>query len=227
MLSPKNHVISIYGDGLAANRNAVYIWHLIHGVPLKMSKIIGKQQLTDQAITLFRAKGYSATSIDDIVKLCGITKGSLYYHFRSKEELALAAMDKVHSYFMHNVFNIIENVEHPGAADLALFNRVVEEFFLLHPDGCLLANLSLEIGVSSKSFRAKICHFFDDWRNCYAKVFALNSPPLQAKVLAEDAVAIVHGCLLMYRIDGNIEPLRRQNLSLVSLVSIGGNGSLQ
>ena len=187
-----------------------------------MGKQVGKQQLTDQAIALFRAKGYSATSIDEIVKACGITKGSLYYHFRSKEELALAAMDQVHRHFSDHIFHLITAVENPGVNELAAFDEAVETFFLVHPDGCLLANLSLEIGASSELFKARIRRFFDDWRACYAEVFAGTHPPARAATLAEDAVASVHGCILMHRIDGNIEPLRRQHRKLLALASQEG-----
>jgi AcrR family transcriptional regulator len=192
-----------------------------------MGKVVGKQHLTDQAITLFRSKGYSATSIDDIVKSCGITKGSLYYHFRSKEELALAAMDQVHRYFIDHVFHLIADVEHPGIAELMEFNQAVEMFFTTHPDGCLLANLSLEVGASYDLFKERIRHFFSDWRACYAKVFAIDYSPTRAAALAEDAVATVHGCILMHRIDGNIEPLRRQHRNLLALISREGPGLLQ
>ncbi len=194
-----------------------------------MGKLAGKQQLTDQAIALFRAKGYTATSIDDIVKACGITKGSLYYHFRSKEDLALAAIEEVRCYFIDHVFCFITKAESPGASALAAFNHAVETFFLAHPDGCLLANLSLEIGADSPLLRERIHSFFDDWRACYVKVFTIDYSPTRARTLAEDAIAIVHGCILMYRIDGNIEPLRRQNCSLLALVSqeSGGGGPLE
>jgi AcrR family transcriptional regulator len=172
----------------------------------------------EQAISLFRAKGYSATSIDEIVKACGITKGSLYYHFRSKEELALAAMEQVHAYFSAHVFGLIVGADHPGASELDAFNQAVEAFFVTHPDGCLLANLSLEIGAAHGLFGERIRSFFNDWRNCYAKVFREICSPARADTLAEDAVAFVHGCILMYRIDGNIDLLRRQHRRLLALL---------
>lgn len=184
-----------------------------------MGKRVGRQQLLDQATALFRAKGYSATSIDEIVKACGITKGSLYYHFQGKEDLALAAMDEVHRFFKEHVFASITDAGEPGATELEKFNSAVEAFFLTHPDGCLLANLSLEIGRCSDLFKGKIRRFFDDWRACYAAVFARDYSPTRAATLAEDAVAIVHGCILMHRIDGNIEPLRRQHRQLAGLIS--------
>lgn len=183
-----------------------------------MGKQISKQQLLDRATEFFRAKGYSATSIDEIVKACGVTKGSLYYHFSSKEELALAVMDQVHRYFTEHIFRLIVDVEHPSAQELQAFNHAVEEFFLTHPDGCLLANLSLEIGAHNERFTQRIRRFFEDWRTCYVAVFTRDHSPSHATTLAEDALAIVHGCILMHRIDGNIAPLRRQHNNLVALL---------
>jgi AcrR family transcriptional regulator len=184
-----------------------------------MGKQVGKQQLLDRATEFFRAKGYSATSIDEVVRACGITKGSLYHHFRSKEELALAAMDQVHGYFEEHIFKLIVDAERPGARELEAFNLAVEEFFFSHPDGCLLANLSLEIGKTNALFSQRICRFFEDWRMCYFLVFREGRTPSRATMLAEDAVATIHGCILMHRIDGSISPLRRQHRNLVNLLA--------
>ncbi len=183
-----------------------------------MPKLASKDALVDRAIELFRAKGYSATSIDEIVSACGITKGSLYYHFKSKEELGLAAMDKVHAYFTDCIFSLVTAAEEPGAPELKAFNRAIEEFFLSHPDGCLLANLSLEMGTGFELFRDRIRRFFADWQRCYAKVFERNHSRAQAAKLAADAVAAVHGCIMMQRIAGSIEPLRRQHATLAGLL---------
>jgi TetR/AcrR family transcriptional repressor of nem operon len=52
-----------------------------------------KTRLLDAALQSIRAKGYSATRIEDICKTAGLTKGSFFHHFDSKEALALAAAD--------------------------------------------------------------------------------------------------------------------------------------
>jgi TetR/AcrR family transcriptional repressor of nem operon len=51
-----------------------------------------KTKLLDAALKVVRAKGYSATRIEDICAEAGLTKGSFFHHFRSKEDLALAAV---------------------------------------------------------------------------------------------------------------------------------------
>lgn len=63
-----------------------------------MAKHIGEPNPAGSSSQLFSRQGYSATSIDEIVKACGITKGNLYHHFSSKEALVLAAMDQVHAH---------------------------------------------------------------------------------------------------------------------------------
>lgn len=49
---------------------------------------VSRQQILDVAAKLFRARGYTETSLRDIGRLAGMKAGSLYYHFTSKEELA-------------------------------------------------------------------------------------------------------------------------------------------
>ncbi len=52
-----------------------------------------KTRLLQAALHVIRAKGYSATRIEDICEAAGLTKGSFFHHFESKEALALAAAD--------------------------------------------------------------------------------------------------------------------------------------
>jgi len=50
-----------------------------------------KTKLLDAAMNVIRAKGYAASTIDDICLAAGVTKGSFFHHFKSKDELAIAA----------------------------------------------------------------------------------------------------------------------------------------
>lgn len=52
-----------------------------------------KTRFLDVALHVIRAKGYTATTIDDICTAAGLTKGSFFHHFGSKEELAISAAE--------------------------------------------------------------------------------------------------------------------------------------
>src|SRR6186997_1821223 len=52
-----------------------------------------KERLTDAAMDLIWENSYGTTSVDDICQRAGAKKGSFYYFFKSKSELAAAALE--------------------------------------------------------------------------------------------------------------------------------------
>jgi AcrR family transcriptional regulator len=57
------------------------------------SKERTRQRLLAQAQRLFRERGYAATSLEQIAEAAGVTKGAIYGHFASKEDLMLSALE--------------------------------------------------------------------------------------------------------------------------------------
>jgi TetR/AcrR family transcriptional repressor of nem operon len=50
-----------------------------------------RTKLLDAAMAVIRAQGFAATSVDELCRVAGVTKGAFFHHFRSKEELGVAA----------------------------------------------------------------------------------------------------------------------------------------
>lgn len=51
-----------------------------------------RTRLLDTAVTVIRAQGYAGSTVDDICAAAGVSKGSFFHHFKSKDELALGAV---------------------------------------------------------------------------------------------------------------------------------------
>lgn len=53
-----------------------------------------RSRLLDAACDVIRARGYAATSVDDLCRAAGVTKGAFFHQFGSKEALGVAAADR-------------------------------------------------------------------------------------------------------------------------------------
>jgi TetR/AcrR family transcriptional regulator, transcriptional repressor for nem operon len=52
-----------------------------------------RSKLLDAALSVIRAKGYSATTVDELCADAGVTKGAFFHHFKSKDALGVAAAE--------------------------------------------------------------------------------------------------------------------------------------
>src|SRR5262245_2874839 len=113
---------------------------------------VTKLKLLDAARELMLAKGYTATSVDDICEAAGLTKGSFFYYFESKEHLgrlvaerfAASAREQFQSAPFHQkkdpldrVFGrvdfFLESSRRPGSAKGCLLGTFVQELAETHP----------------------------------------------------------------------------------------------
>jgi TetR/AcrR family transcriptional repressor of nem operon len=72
-----------------------------------------KRKLLDAALHAIRAKGYTATRVEDVCDEAGLTKGSFFHHFKSKEELAVAAAE----YWSLRTGQLFRGAEYHAATD--------------------------------------------------------------------------------------------------------------
>ncbi|MBF8258726.1 MAG: hypothetical protein HW377_1100 [Actinobacteria bacterium] len=72
-----------------------------------------REQIIEEALQIFSVKGYFNTSINDILAATGLTKGGLYGHFASKEELWGAAYERAVGIWKEIVFSGVREIADP------------------------------------------------------------------------------------------------------------------
>ena len=108
------------------------------------------------AYELFRSHGVTAVGVDRIVADAGVAKTTLYRHFRSKEELVLAVLDRHEQVWTRGWLERVslDGGETPEAKLLAIFDAFDEWFRQDAYRGCLFTNVSIEARADSGPLRA-------------------------------------------------------------------------
>ena len=84
---------------------------------------VRKQEFLDAAIDVFSEIGYERATINDILKKVGVTKGSFYYYFKSKEDVLKAAASRQ----AEILIGIIRNVSDSEEETLNKINSIVHK----------------------------------------------------------------------------------------------------
>jgi AcrR family transcriptional regulator len=88
-----------------------------------------RQQILQAAFEAFAESGYDKTTMDDIVKRSGLSKGTLYWHFKNKHDLLLATIEMAMGDMYENM-RIILAQEGPASQRLHLaYVEAMEQFF--------------------------------------------------------------------------------------------------
>lgn len=76
-----------------------------------------KERIVDASIKLFIEKGYEQTTIQDILDALNLSKGGLYHHFKSKEEILEVVKQKRSQYAAQRAHDLIENTKETNAKE--------------------------------------------------------------------------------------------------------------
>lgn len=121
--------------------------------------------MIETARQLFLAKGYEATGVAEILRECGVNSGSLYYFFKTKEDLLLAVLDlyleKLRPWVVDPIF---ERVSDPIERVFALLDGYRMMLTMTGcKQGCPIGNLAIEMSEKSDGARDKIAQNFVNW----------------------------------------------------------------
>jgi TetR/AcrR family transcriptional repressor of nem operon len=170
-----------------------------------------KSAVLDAALQVIRTKGYTATTLDDICAVAGVTKGSFFHHFPGKEDMTLAAIE----HWNRTTADLFEHADFQrkkdprdrvlGYLDLrkALLQGEVEEFT------CLLGTLVQETFDTHPRLRDACnagisAHARNVERDlAAAKAQHVPAAPWDPKALALYTQAALQGAFVLAKAKGN------------------------
>jgi len=182
-----------------------------------------RERILDASRALIMANGFAGTSIDEILKSTGLTKGAFFHYFKGKADLAreLVEWHARQDLAMFKDLLAKAEAESDDPLDQALmFLRLFEEFISNSDDpspGCMYAVYTYESMQFDPSVRDFVSDILRQWTSMYVRKFQEvidcypPAMPVTARELAEMIVSIIEGGLVLQRAHGDFRVTARQS----------------
>lgn len=116
---------------------------------VRMNALNKRDRLVESAATLFHRKGFASTSLADIAKDADIPIGNVYYYFKTKEELALSALQRHKEHYEELFKALDESIDDPRQRlkkCIEYYETQAEEFARY---GCPIGKIVLDTDAQS------------------------------------------------------------------------------
>jgi TetR/AcrR family transcriptional repressor of nem operon len=178
------------------------------------------------------AKGFGATSIEEVIVEAGITKSGFFYHFRDKNELAremlkryVASNDQLFDEIFARGRELSDDPLQAFLISLKLLAEVMSDLPNGHP-GCLIASICYQERLFDREVRELTARSVRSWnarfRSVLGEIAAVHAlrDPVDLDDLAEMLSCVVDGGIIMSKTLGDPSRLTRQVLAFRSFVKL-------
>lgn len=175
-----------------------------------------RQMLINIGTVIFTQKGFSSTSLDEIVVSAKIPKGSFYYYFRGKEDFAIEVIKNYGNYFSRKLERILNDQTKSPIGRLKAFMNEATYGVMRYEfkRGCLIGNLGQEMASLEEGFRIALLDVIRDWRDrieaCIeeAKQIGEINVTLDSGVLSRFFWSAWEGAVLCSKLEQSEKPLQ-------------------
>lgn len=175
-------------------------------MPLQKTTV---KEIIKSSIKVFREKGYYRTSINDLAKETGLTKGVFYHHFTNKEDIMKTALTTLSSYFEKRVFALAHDNTQPPEKRLDEITDAYLAAVTMDSGGCFFANTILETAQNEDTFLEHIKVFFDNWRKAMVAIFQNKYGEDKSQRIAEEIIVDIEGALILTQLNKDFTILER------------------
>jgi len=170
-------------------------------------KAFNEEEVIDKAVEIFWAKGYEATSMQDLIDAMGIQRGSLYGAFGSKQQLFLKSLKRYGSVVVKKLLEILESKPSAIESIELFFAQLVEHLLTAGAlRSCLVTNSAIERGLRDEETKQQVLHLLKALENGFYKSLLRAeengelSKELDLKVVANYLTSSMQGLLVIGKV---------------------------
>lgn len=173
-----------------------------------------KLKIITTSANLFNTQGYKATSISDITKATGFTKGAIYRHFKSKQDLENQALLQLSQHMFESIAATVRDAKSFTTKFEAIFN-FFENYMgsPLYQGGCPLLNAATEADDANPEMRLQVLQMLDDLKKAIVKLIENGKINKQIEIDANPEyyatiiISTLEGAIMMSRLENSAVPI--------------------
>ena len=163
-----------------------------------------RADILNAAYKLMLRNGYEGSGIQDIIDNVNITKGCLYYHFKSKQDIAAAVINEIIKPAYEKKWDIASKSDDPLTELCGLIDDIYEEKGdELAKNGCPVGNLALELSNEDEVLSRYVNEVMILWQTLVKKgldkALSLNiiKHGTDSKKIADFIIGSFEGCIMI------------------------------
>jgi TetR/AcrR family transcriptional repressor of nem operon len=171
-----------------------------------------RDKIVEKARVMFWQHGYNATAMRDVTRSAKTSLGSMYYHFKTKDELLLAVLEQYKEMLRPALLAPVwEKVSDPIERIFGLL--AVYRQAILATDfayGCPIGRLAMEIDPGMREAHARIAANFEGWsaavQECLEAARGRLPKALDTRTLSRFVLTVMEGGVMQSRSYRSVEP---------------------
>ncbi|BDD05237.1 TetR/AcrR family transcriptional regulator [Aureibacter tunicatorum] len=187
----------------------------------KAKKKSVKERTIEAASRLFYEDGYNQTGINQIIEEASVAKASLYQHFRSKEDIAVAYLERRHENWMNALEEFTSKAEHSHEKITMCFDYLDNWLTSENFRGCGFQNIIADLPKDQLKIKEQVLSHKNSLRTWLRKSLSKESSLSINKTndLADQVLVLMEGAIILSQIQNAAWPIHQAKSACEKLLS--------
>lgn len=169
-----------------------------------------RERLADAALDLAYRRGFERASISDIAEHADVASGSVYYYFKTKDDVGQAVVDRLAERYLGQIESW-RDLPTPEDRLVALLGMYLDDVDNVRAFGCPLGSVTAELAKHSPALGTAAAGVFSALIDWAAREFvALGFADAAARARATHLIAVIQGAATLSNALDDPEPLQRE-----------------
>jgi len=175
-----------------------------------MKKLGVKERIIEAASRLFYFNGYNQTGINQIIAEANVAKASMYQHFRSKEDVAVAYLITRHAMWMGKLNEHVSSQNTSKGKVIGCFDYLSEWLNEVNFRGCGWQNIITDLPNDHAKIKDQAILHKNDVRKWIHTLLIEEDQYSEetAKELGDEVVVLIEGAIILSQIQKNEWPIK-------------------